>query len=222
MVCHAIALPILFGLTVKQARPPSETRVLLLLPAPEEVVVAETKVEAPKTIPPPAPQLEPVKKIEPPKKVEPEPVAVVEPKIESAPTAPATVAIELTETNTFAVAKVTESSASPAALSETTVAIPATKSSRMTSAQPRYRENPEPPYPLQAKRRHQEGSVLLTVSVNETGAPTKVEIKQSSGFSLLDEAAMHAVRQWKFEPGKLDNQAVASKVEVPVRFRLSN
>ena len=64
--------------------------------------------------------------------------------------------------------------------------------------------------------------MLLTVSVNETGAPTKVEVKQSSGFSLLDEAAMQAVRRWKFEPGKLNNQAVVSEVEVPVRFQLSN
>ncbi|MEO7677223.1 MAG: energy transducer TonB [Verrucomicrobiota bacterium] len=220
LVCHAIALPLLFGLTVKPSKPPSETRVLLLLPAPEEVVVAEAKPETPKAIPPSAPPRE-SKKVEPTKIVKPEPVAIVEPKTEPAPTVPATIAAALPATNSLAVAEVAESSAAPAAVSETTVAIPTTKSSRITSAQPRYRENPEPPYPLQAKRRHQEGSVLLLVSVNETGAPTKVEVKQSSGFSLLDEAAVQAVRRWKFEPGKRDERAVGSEVEVPLRFKLS-
>ncbi len=225
MACHAIALPILFGLTVNPATQQSTTSVLLLLTAPEDVAVSEIEVEKPKAIPPPAPPPEPAQKIEPPKKVEPEPVAVVEPKIEPAPDLPATVAIAVVipATNIFTATKVTESAAAPAAaVSETTVAIPSTKPSRMTSAEPRYRENPEPAYPSQAKRRHQEGMVLLLVSVNETGTAEKVAIKQSSGFSLLDEAAMQAVRRWKFEPGKLNEKEVSSEVEVPVKFKLSN
>lgn len=89
-------------------------------------------------------------------------------------------------------------------------------------ATPLYRKNPEPPYPAAARRRRQEGVVLLQVTVAAAGRATRVEVKQSSGFALLDEAAVRAVRQWEFEPARLDSKAVASEIEVPVRFRLTN
>jgi protein TonB len=47
-------------------------------------------------------------------------------------------------------------------------------------------------------------------------------LKQSSGFPLLDEAAIAAVRRWTFEPARIDGRAVASQVVVPVRFSMSN
>ena len=88
-------------------------------------------------------------------------------------------------------------------------------------AMPLYRKNPEPPYPPAARRRRQEGLVLLTVAVNAQGRATRVELKQSSGFPLLDDAAALAVREWGFEPARLGTVALASEIEVPVRFQLS-
>lgn len=61
-------------------------------------------------------------------------------------------------------------------------------------ARPDYRKNPEPPYPLAARRRRQEGVVLLSVKVSAQGRAVRVELKQSSGVSVLDEAAIQAVR----------------------------
>jgi protein TonB len=88
-------------------------------------------------------------------------------------------------------------------------------------AQPDYLANPAPRYPDQARRLGQEGLVQLSVNVNVQGDATQVKIKQGSGFSLLDEAALKAVRRWRFHPAKLGGLPVDSNVEVPIRFRLN-
>ncbi len=90
-----------------------------------------------------------------------------------------------------------------------------------TSARPDYRRNPEPAYPLAARRRGQEGLVLLRVMVSIKGRAARVELKQSSGYALLDEAAIRAVREWEFEPARLGPLSVESEIEVPVRFRIA-
>jgi periplasmic protein TonB len=89
------------------------------------------------------------------------------------------------------------------------------------SAAPRYRSNPVPVYPLPCRRRGEQGSVLLNVVVNADGLPASVSIKQSSGYLLLDRAALEAVRQWSFQPARVGGVPVESRVVVPVRFSLS-
>jgi len=87
-------------------------------------------------------------------------------------------------------------------------------------ANPNYFQNPPPEYPELAKQMRQEGLVMLTVDVDREGTPVQVEIKESSGFRLLDQAALKAVRHWKFQPGRIGVFPVESEVRVPVRFRL--
>ncbi len=89
-----------------------------------------------------------------------------------------------------------------------------------TVASPDFVENMAPPYPERAKELKQEGLVLLLVKVDTAGHPVQVEIKQSSGFFLLDQAAVKAVKHWKFAPGRIGGVAVESAAEVPIRFRL--
>lgn len=89
-------------------------------------------------------------------------------------------------------------------------------------AEPNYLKNPEPPYPPAARRRRQEGLVLISVSVTAQGHAEKAEIKQSSGYPLLDAAALNAVLAWEFIPARIGPQAVPSDIEVPVRFKLSH
>jgi protein TonB len=88
-------------------------------------------------------------------------------------------------------------------------------------AKPNYLKNPEPDYPELARRRHQAGLVLLAVKVTAEGRAERVEIKKSSGFSLLDDAAIEAVRDWEFQPARIGSLALESEIEVPVRFELS-
>ncbi len=89
------------------------------------------------------------------------------------------------------------------------------------SARPDYGVNPKPPYPLLARRRGEQGVVLLRVHVRADGEVVTAEIKQSSGSSLLDEAALQTVRvSWRFLPARLGEVSVESWVEVPIRFVL--
>ena len=94
------------------------------------------------------------------------------------------------------------------------------KSGVMVKANPNYFQNPPPEYPELAKQMRQEGLVILAVDVGSDGTPIKVEIEQSSSYRMLDQAALKAVSYWKFQPGRIGNLPVESKVTVPVRFKL--
>jgi protein TonB len=87
-------------------------------------------------------------------------------------------------------------------------------------ARPRYKENPLPHYPKAARRRGYEGQTLLRVEVLETGTVGKIEIAASSGFEVLDEAALRSVRVWTFVPGTKNGEKIDQWVMVPVRFSL--
>lgn len=80
--------------------------------------------------------------------------------------------------------------------------------------------NLPPAYPLMARRREEEGRVLLKVKVDERGQVETVQINQSSGSLLLDEAALQAVSQWRFKPASQAGKAVSAWVKVPIVFRL--
>lgn len=90
------------------------------------------------------------------------------------------------------------------------------------TAKPDYLKNPEPEYPLAARRRGQQGVVILNVTVSPLGHAKEVSIKESSGYELLDQAALRAVKTWEFEPARIGSIGVESRIEVPVRFKLAN
>lgn len=85
-----------------------------------------------------------------------------------------------------------------------------------------YLQNPAPVYPPLSRKLHEEGKVLLFVQVSAKGEAENVEIRKSSGFPRLDEAAMSAVRKWRFVPARRGAEPVASSVVVPLVFRLDS
>lgn len=87
-------------------------------------------------------------------------------------------------------------------------------------AVPLYRRNPPPGYPRAAKKRGYQGTVVLSVLVNENGVVTNLWVFASSGYMILDNAAVKAVRKWLFEPGKIGDKNVEMWVKVPIRFQL--
>ncbi|WKZ20359.1 MAG: energy transducer TonB [Candidatus Jettenia sp. CY-1] len=89
-----------------------------------------------------------------------------------------------------------------------------------TKSKPGYFQNRPPEYPQLAKQMRQEGLVILRVEVDQKGTPVKVEVEKSSGYQLLDQAALKAVRHWRFQPERVGNSPVKSMVAIPVRFRL--
>lgn len=90
------------------------------------------------------------------------------------------------------------------------------------SAKPNYKLNPKPVYPQMARRRGYEGMVLLRVLVLEDGKVGKIELAGPSGYSVLDESALDAVKDWVFIPGRRGGKDISSWVEVPIQYRLDS
>jgi len=85
-----------------------------------------------------------------------------------------------------------------------------------------YLENPQPPYPISARRRGLEGTVVLRVEVLANGSCGRLEVKNGSGHEILDSAAAQAVKSWRFAPARRGGDALAAWVEIPVTFRLKD
>ena len=85
-----------------------------------------------------------------------------------------------------------------------------------------YLSNPPPAYPLAARRRGIEGTVLVRAEISAGGECQRAELKKTSGHEMLDQAALEAVKKWHFVPAKRGSQAVAAWVEVPITFKLEN
>jgi protein TonB len=83
---------------------------------------------------------------------------------------------------------------------------------------PRVIKRVAPVYPELAKKVGAEGLVVLKVLINTKGDVEKVKVIKSN--PLLDEAAITAVRQFKFQPGKQRDRYVKVWMSIPFRFRL--
>ena len=84
----------------------------------------------------------------------------------------------------------------------------------------RYARTVKPRYPGKARRAGWEGTTVLKVRVTTAGTPDRVTVDRTSGFDILDAAAVKAVRHWKFHPARRGIEALSSWVRVPVAFKL--
>lgn len=84
---------------------------------------------------------------------------------------------------------------------------------------PRALYDPEPEYSEEARKAKYQGSVILWAVIDANGRPQQLKVARSLGMGL-DEKAIEAVRNWKFEPAKKDGQPVAVQVNIEVNFRL--
>jgi protein TonB len=98
----------------------------------------------------------------------------------------------------------------------------AASSQNLIQAIPRYRSNPLPEYPYQARQKHWEGVVWLLVDVSAAGLVDDIRVEQSCGYRILDRTASRTVRRWKFTPAKRAGLPVLSQVRIPVRFHLED
>lgn len=89
-----------------------------------------------------------------------------------------------------------------------------------TMNKPRYRKANPPNYPKLAKKRGQQGLVLLRVKVDEEGKVRLVEILESSGVKILDERARETVKEWIFYPHTINETPTMAWVNIPVEFTL--
>ncbi|WP_178106877.1 energy transducer TonB [Pseudomonas mangiferae] len=90
------------------------------------------------------------------------------------------------------------------------------------SRKPGFLQPPAPPrYPSQARRRNQQGVVLVEVRLDVRGQQRGLTVLRSSGVGSLDAAALEAVAGWRFRPETVEGQPVPSRVHIPVEFALT-
>lgn len=82
-------------------------------------------------------------------------------------------------------------------------------------------KNPPPVYPLVAKENGWQGRVIVQVWVEPDGRPSRVVVLESSGYPVLDAAALKAIGRWLFLPARVGNFSFASWIKIPVRFVLT-
>jgi protein TonB len=76
-----------------------------------------------------------------------------------------------------------------------------------------------PVYPAIARSIGLQGEVTIDALIDSTGR--LAAMKPLSGPIALQQAAMDALRQWSYEPARLDGQPVSTHLSVTVRFRLN-
>ncbi len=97
---------------------------------------------------------------------------------------------------------------------------PAPAKVELPSSDADYLQNPKPSYPPVSKRLGEQGKVLIRALIGVDGIAQKAEIKQSSGFERLDQAALATVLRWRYTPGKRAGVAESMWFNVPINFVL--
>ena len=71
---------------------------------------------------------------------------------------------------------------------------------------------PRPEYPLAARKRHWTGAGAFACNIRSNGTVASADVLRSTGHQMLDQAAITALRQWRFQPGDM------KLVKVPLSF----
>jgi protein TonB len=86
-------------------------------------------------------------------------------------------------------------------------------------SQPSLLSKVEPEYSEEARKAKWQGTVVLSLIVDEKGHPQGIKVSKSLGLGL-DQKAIEAVEKWRFKPGMKDGKAVAVYATIEVNFRL--
>jgi TonB family protein len=84
--------------------------------------------------------------------------------------------------------------------------------------QPKLISSPAALYPTEARSAHIQGDVAVDAFIDETGRVTATKV--ISGPPVLQQAAMNAVRSWKYQPARLDGRPISIHIRVNVRFQI--
>ena len=84
---------------------------------------------------------------------------------------------------------------------------------------PRVLRKVDPKYPENARRANREAVVLLEFTVDVNGRATDIKVVKPVGYGF-DEAAIEAIKKWRFTPAKRDGESVPMRVQQRIRFTL--
>lgn len=181
-------------------------------PVPPPTIMA-VLLSTPKAEPAPQPvKIKPVEPVKPVVKVRPKPVPKPKPLPKAPPSERAVQAPPEPAVKT--VTKKTAPAATQPVKAQPAPVLP-------PSAEAKGLQNPAPVYPQMSRKKKEQGTVWLLLEVKADGTVGDISIKQSSGFSRLDQAARQAVKKWQFEPAKQNGKAIDFWYEMPVNFSLN-
>ena len=208
MAVHAAIFGVLPGFQRDSIPPPVRLEVTILQPEPLPVAPPEP---VPAVKPPPARKPEPQRSLQPERVSPKEPAAQLQTPVLALPV-PQTPA-----ESAFTVPAPRAQEAPPGPEQKAQVASVAVAPPTFNAA---YLRNPAPRYPPAARRSGEQGTVTLRVLVTAEGLPSRVSVEKTSGSAHLDNAALEAVKGWRFTPARRGNEAVDGWVLVPIVFRL--
>ena len=87
-------------------------------------------------------------------------------------------------------------------------------------SRPKVLSHREPEFTPLARQLHYDGTTVLSMIVNESGSTEDIQVLRPAGFGL-DDAAVQAVKTWKFDPGTRDGKPVKTIVEVETTYKLN-
>ena len=90
----------------------------------------------------------------------------------------------------------------------------------VVAARPLEGANAPPYYPRLAQRRGVEGKVVVALELDASGVVIAARVAESSGSTVLDAAALNALRSWRFEPATRDGRPIAASWHQVVEFRI--
>lgn len=182
-------------------------------PAPEPIMVRMISQEK-KSDAPPAPETKQEVPEKPVVQVKPE-VVVPPPVIEVQPTAPTITARVAAPAPVVTASASTSAPSAAASAGSGLVEISDLSTSLMSGTPPRY--------PVGSRRKREQGVVVLRVVIAESGRVEDVSVATSSGFPDLDQAALQAIKLWRWAP-TIRNGApvrVAGSVVIPFKLKTS-
>ena len=86
---------------------------------------------------------------------------------------------------------------------------------------PRVLRKVDPKYPEAARRANREAVVTVEFTVDVDGKATDIKVADPKGFGF-DEAAIEAIKKWRFTPAKKGGESVPMRVRQPIRFSLDD
>lgn len=146
--------------------------------------------------------------------------AAVTPHAATAPAAPAPMPPAMADASPASNAPQGAVQAAPAAPAAVAAAPAAPARVELPSSDADYLHNPKSEYPRISRQRNEQGRVVVAVFIGTDGTAQKAEIKVSSGFERLDQAALATAKSWRYVPGKRGGVPEAMWFNVPINFVL--
>jgi protein TonB len=78
-----------------------------------------------------------------------------------------------------------------------------------------------PEYPSKAQRRRVEGYVDLHFTTNETGEVVDVSVAKAEPADMFEDAAIRALKKWKFKPLVIDGEPTSQRLALRMRFAMT-